>query len=152
MTITDQINAQVKTLVDEVKNLTETLKKFDVEDVQKKATDLSGVAAGRAKSSYDDLVKKGEEFVAQARALKLDDVQKRAEKLVESLRKDASKNLKEAQKNVKDVREDVAKRADEVVADAQAAVAKVTGKAPAKKAPAKKTSTTATKSAPAKKA
>ena len=43
--------------------------------------------------------------MASARDLKLDDVQKRAEKLVETLRKDARKNIKDVRKRAKDARE-----------------------------------------------
>ena len=142
MSITDQINAQVKTLVDEVKNLTETLRKVELDDLRSQATGLVGSARAEVQEGYAELVQKGEEFVAQARALKLEDVQKRGEKLLDALRKDAKKNIKEARKAAEDVAEDVQKRAEDIVADAQATVAKVTKKAPttkeqAKKAPAK---------------
>ena len=86
MSITDQINAQVKTLVDEVKNLTETLRKVELDDLRSQATGLVGSARAEVQEGYAELVQKGEEFVAQARALKLEDVQKRGEKLLDALR------------------------------------------------------------------
>ena len=153
MTIADQINDQVKSLRKDVKNLTETVKKLDADELRSLGTDLVGRSRTRATASYDDLVKKAEEVVASAKDLKLDNVQKRAEKLVETLRKDARKNLKDVRKRAEGVRGDVQKRAEDVIGDARATVQRVTKKAPAKKSTAKKAPAkkTAAKKAPAKK-
>ena len=157
MTIADQINSQVKRIREDVKDLADTVKKLDVDELRSTATDFADRSRGRATESYEDLVKKAEEIVASARDLKLDDVQKRVEKLVDSLRKDARKNLKDVRKRAKDARSDVQKRAEDVIGEARATVQRVTKrpakkstakKAPAKKSPAKKT---AAKKAPAKK-
>ena len=123
MTITDTINAQVKSIVEDVKALPETLKKIDVADLQKQAQGFAQTAVGTATSAYADLAKKGEELVNKAKGLKVDDLTKSA----------------------KGFADDASKRAETLVDDAKATVTKVTAKkAPAKKAPAKK--------APAKKA
>jgi hypothetical protein len=163
MTIADQINSQVKRIREDVKDLADTVKKLDVDELRSTATDFADRSRGRATESYEDLVKKAEEIVASARDLKLDDVQKRAEKLVDSLRKDARKNLKDVRKRAKDARSDVQKRAEDVIGEARATVQRVTKrpakKSTAKKAPAKKSTAkkapakkTAAKKAPAKKA
>ena len=153
MTIADQINSQVKRIREDVKDLADTIKKLDVDDVRSSATGLADRSRTRATESYDDLVKKAEEIVASARDLKLDNVQKRAEKLVETLRKDARKNIKDVRKRAKDARSDVQKRAEDVIGEARATVQRVTKKAPAKKSTAKKAPAkkTAAKKAPAKK-
>ena len=152
MTITDQINTQVKRIREDVKDLADTVKKLDVDELRTQATGLADRSRTRATESYEDLVKKAEEIVASARDLKLDDVQKRAEKLVETLRKDARKNVKDVRKRAKDARSDVQKRAEDVIGEARATVQRVTKtgtkKSTAKKAPAKKATA---KKAPAKK-
>jgi heparin binding hemagglutinin HbhA len=152
-TITETINAQVKSLVDDVKALPETLKKVDVADLQKQAQGLAQTAVGTATSAYADLAKKGEELVAKAKGLKVEDIKKTVDSSVEDVTKQA-----------KGFADDAQKRAEQFVTDAKTQVTKVTSKAPttvrkaaekvdttvkktpepAKKAPAKK--------APAKKA
>jgi heparin binding hemagglutinin HbhA len=123
MTITETINAQLKSIVDDVKALPETLKNVDVA-LQKQAQ----VAVGQAASAYAELAKKGDELVAKAKGLTVDDVTKQA----------------------KGFADDAQKLAEGLVADAKATVTKVTGKPEpkpaAKSAPAKP----AAKSAPAK--
>jgi ElaB/YqjD/DUF883 family membrane-anchored ribosome-binding protein len=152
MTIADQINSQVKRIREDVKDLADTVKKLDFDELRSTATDFADRSRSRATESYEDLVKKAEEIVVSARDLKLDDVQKRAEKLVDTLRKDARTNLKDVRKRAKDARSDVQKRAEDVIGEARATVQRVTKrpakKSTAKKAPAKKT---AAKKAPAKK-
>ncbi len=76
MTITDTINAQVKSIVEDVKGLPETLKKIDVADLQKQAQGLAQTAVGTATSAYADFAKKGEEFVNKAKGFKVDDIKK----------------------------------------------------------------------------
>jgi len=144
MTIADQINDQVKTLREEVKNLADAVKKLDVDDLRTKGTDFVASSRTRATESYEDLVKKAEEIANSAKDLKLDNVQERAEKLVETLRKDARKNIKDVRKRAQDARSDVQKRAEDVIGEARATVQRVTKTGPAKKSTAKK--------APAKKA
>ena len=46
MTITDTINAQVKSIVEDVKALPETFKKIDVADLQKQAQGFAQTALG----------------------------------------------------------------------------------------------------------
>ncbi len=134
MTITDTINAQVKSIVEDVKGLPETLKKIDVADLQKQAQGFAQTAVGTATSAYADFAKKGEELVNKAKGLKVDDIKKTVDSSVEDVTKSA-----------KGFADDAQKRVEVLVGDAKATVTKVTGKkAPAKKAPAKK--------APAKKA
>jgi heparin binding hemagglutinin HbhA len=141
-TITEQINAQVKSIVDDVKALPETLKKVDVAELQKQAQGFAQTAVVTATSAYADLAKKGEELVAKAKGLTVDDLKKTVDSSVEDVTKQA-----------KGFADDAQKRAETAFAEAKATVTKVTGKpapkAPAKKAPAKKT---AAKKAPAKKA
>lgn len=133
MTITDTINAQVKSIVEDVKALPETLKKIDVADLQKQAQGLAQTAVGTATSAYADLAKKGEEFVNKAKGLKVDDIKKTVEDSVDDVTKQA-----------KGFADDAQKRVEGLVDDAKATVTKVTGKS----APAKKT---ASKKAPANK-
>jgi heparin binding hemagglutinin HbhA len=134
MTITDTINAQVKSIVEDVKALPETFKKIDVADLQKQAQGFAQTAVGTATSAYADLAKKGEELVNKAKGLKVDDLTKSAKGFAD-----------DATKTAKGFADDASKRAEDLVEDAKATVTKVTAKkAPAKKAPAKK--------APAKKA
>lgn len=148
-TITEQINAQVKSIVDDVKALPETLKKVDVAELQKQAQGFAQTAVVTATSAYADLAKKGEELVAKAKGIKVDDLKKTVDSSVEDVTKQA-----------KGFADDATKRAESAFADAKATVTKVTGKpapkAPAKKAPAKKApakkAAPAAKKAPAKKA
>ncbi len=143
MTISDTINAQVKSIVADVEGLLDTLRKVDVADLQKQAQGLTQTAVGTATSAYADLVKKSEELLAKAKGLKVDDLTKTA----------------------KGFADDASKQAKDFADDAKATVTKVTAKkapakkAAAKKAPAKKTAAkktaakkTAAKKAPAKKA
>ena len=81
MTITDTINAQVKSIVDDVKALPETLKKIDVADLQKQAQGLAQTAVGTATTAYADFAKKGEELVNKAKGFKVDDLKKTAKGL-----------------------------------------------------------------------
>jgi heparin binding hemagglutinin HbhA len=123
MTITETINAQLKSIVDDVKALPETLKNVDVA-LQKQAQ----VAVGQAASAYAELAKKGDELVAKAKGLTVDDVTKQA----------------------KGFADDAQKLAEGLVADAKATVTKVTGKPESK--PAAKTAPVkpAAKTAPVK--
>ena len=118
MTITDQINAQVKTLREDAKNLTELLRNVNVDDLRAGARAQANDFAAKATTSYEDVVKKAEDLAASAKDLKLDKVQKRAEDLVDTLRKDAKKNVAEIQKKVKGYRDEARKRADSLVDDA----------------------------------
>ncbi len=128
MTITDTINAQVKSIVEDVKALPETLKKIDVADLQKQAQGIAQTAVGTATSAYADLAKKGEELVNKAKGLKVDDIKKTVDGTVDDVTKHA-----------KGFADDAQKRVEGIVEDAKATVTKVTAKkAPAKKAPAKK--------------
>jgi len=150
MTITDTINAQVKSIVDDVKALPETFKKIDVADLQKQAQTFAQTALGQATSAYADIAKKGEELVSKAKGLTVDDIKK----TVDNLKDKAEDSVEDATKTAKDFADDAQKRAEDLVADAKATVTKVTSKsvpakktvkkpaakkAPAKKAPAKKT-------------
>ena len=141
MTITDTINAQVKSIVEDVKALPETFKKIDVADLQKQAQGFAQTALGTATSAYADLAKKSEELVNKAKGLKVDDVTKTAKGFAD-----------DATKTAKGFADDATKRAEGIVDDAKATVTSLTGKAPAKKAPAKPAAKkTAAKKAPAKK-
>ncbi|MCW2801451.1 MAG: hypothetical protein JWQ70_2923 [Aeromicrobium sp.] len=142
MTITDTINAQVKSIVEDVKALPETFKKIDVADLQKQAQGFAQTALGTATSAYADFAKKSEELVAKAKGLKVDDVTKSAKGFAD-----------DATKTAKGFADDATKRAEGLVDDAKATVTSLTGKAPAKKAAAKKPAAkkTAAKKAPAKK-
>ena len=141
MTITDTINAQVKSIVEDVKALPETFKKIDVADLQKQAQGFAQTALGTATSAYADLAKKSEELVNKAKGLKVDDVTKTAKGFAD-----------DATKTAKGFADDATKRAEGLVDDAKATVTSLTGKAPAKKAPAKPAAKkTAAKKAPAKK-
>jgi heparin binding hemagglutinin HbhA len=143
MTITDTINAQVKSIVEDVKALPETFKKIDVADLQKQAQGFAQTALGTATSAYADFAKKSEELVNKAKGLKVEDIKKTVDSSVEDVTKQA-----------KGFADDAQKRAEGLVADAKATVTSLTGtKAPAKKAAAKKPAAkkTAAKKAPAKK-
>src|SRR3954469_20153768 len=143
MTITDPINAQVKSLVEDVKALPETFKKIDVADLQKQAQGFAQTALGTATSAYADFAKKSEELVNKAKSLKVDDIKKTVDSSVEDVTKTA-----------KGFADDAQKRAEQLVTDAKTQVTKVTSKAPttARKA-AEKVDTTVKKTPePAKKA
>ena len=152
MTITDTINAQVKSLVEDVKALPETFKKVDVAELRAQAQGFAQTALGQATGVYAELTKKGEELVAKARGLK-----------VEGVKADAQKAAADLKDKAEVISGDVKVKAEELVADAKATVNKVTGKVPAgkpvatkpaaKKAPAKPAATKpAAKKAPVKKA
>ena len=118
------------TIVDTIKSLPETLKKVEIADLQKQATEFATGAVETAKGTYTDVTKRGEELVNKAKGLKVEDLKK----TVASLRTKATDGVEDAQK-----------KAESLVDDAKETVAKVTGqtkpaakKAPAKKAPAKK--------------
>ena len=53
MTITDQINEQVKSLRDEVKNLADSIKKLNVDDLRTQASDLANDLSSKATTSYE---------------------------------------------------------------------------------------------------
>ena len=124
MTVTETITTQLKSLVDDVKGLPETLKKVDIADLQKQATGFAQVAATQATAVYTDLAKKSEDIVAKAKGIKVDDVTTQAKSFAD-----------DATKQAKGFAGDAQKRAETLVADAKASVSKVTGKAPAAKAP-----------------
>ena len=122
------------TIVDTIKSLPETLKKVEIADLQKQATEFAQGTIESAKGTYADVAKRGEELVNKAKSLKVEDVKN----TVASLRSKAEEGV-----------EDVQKKAEELVDDAKETVAKVTKKAPATKPAAKKP---VAKKAPAKKA
>ena len=97
MTITDQINAQLKSVRDEANRLTDLLKGVNVDDLRTQAGDIKA----QVTTSYEDVVKKAEELRDSARDLKLDKVQKKAEDVIDSLRKDAKKNVSDITKKLK---------------------------------------------------
>ena len=138
MTITDTINAQVKSLVEDVKALPETFKKVDVAELRAQAQGFAQTALGQATGVYAELTKKGEELVAKAKGLK-----------VEGVKADAQKAAADLKDKAEVISGDVLVMAEELVADAKATVNKVTGKVPAAKPAATKP---AAKKAPVKKA
>ena len=150
MTITDTINAQVKSLVDDVKALPESLR--DTSKLRAQAQGLAQTALSQATGVYADLTKKGEELVAKAKCFKVDDIKK----TVGGLKDKAEEVVEDVTSKTEGFAGDAQKKADAFVADAKATVNKVTKKAPiakpaatkpaAKKAPAKP----AAKKAPAK--
>src|SRR4051794_34759454 len=107
-TITDTINAQVKSIVEDVKGLPETFKKIDIADLQKQAEGLVQTAVGTATATYADLAKKGEGFVAKAKGLKVDDIKKTVDNGVDDVTKSA-----------KGFADDAQKRAEQLVTDAK---------------------------------
>jgi heparin binding hemagglutinin HbhA len=134
MTITNTINAQVKSLVEDVKALPGTLKKVDVADLRSQAQGLAKSALGQATGVYADLSKKGEGFVTKAKGFKVDDIKKTAE----GAQKKAEVVAEDVQKKAESFVADASKKAEEFVAEAKATVTKVTSKAPAAKPAAKK--------------
>lgn len=146
MTITDTINAQVKSLVADVKALPESFKKVDVNELRTQAQDFAKTALGQATGVYADLTKKGEELVSKAKGLKVDDIKKTAE----DAQKKAEDVAEDVQKKAESFVADASKKAEELVAEAKATVTKVTGKATAKPAAEKPAAKPAAKKAPAK--
>lgn len=147
MTITDTINAQVKSLVADVKALPESFKKVDVKDLRTQAENLAKSALDQATGVYADLSKKGEELVSKAKGLKVDDLKKTAE----DAQKKAEDVAEDVQKKAESFVADASKKAEEFVAEAKATVTKVTKKAEATKPAAKKPAAKpAAKKAPAK--
>jgi heparin binding hemagglutinin HbhA len=118
-TITETINAQVKSIVDDVKALPETLKKVDVAELQKQAQGFAQTAVGTATSAYADLAKKGEELVARAKGIRIEDLKKTVDNGVEDVTKQA-----------KGFADDAQKRAEQFVTEAKTQVTKATSKAP----------------------
>lgn len=154
MTITDTINAQVKSLVADVKAFPESFKKVDVNELRTQAQGFAKTALGQATGVYADLSKKGEGLVSKAKGLTVDDLKKTAE----DAQKKAEVVVEDVQKKAESFVADASKKAEEFVAEAKATVSKVAKKTPvakpaakpaAKKAPAKPA---AKKAAPAKKA
>jgi len=143
MTITKNINAQVKSIVADVKALPESFKKVDVAELRTQAQDFAKTALGQATGVYADLTKRGEALVTKAKGIKVEDLKKTAE----DAQKKAEDVAGDVQKKAESFVADASKKAEELVAEAKATVTKVTSKAPAaKKAPAKP----AAKKAPAK--
>ena len=67
MTITDQINEQVKSLRDEVKNLADSIKKLNVDDLRTQATDLANdLSSARAHEQNQAVEVPGQEQIAAA--------------------------------------------------------------------------------------
>lgn len=146
MTITDTINAQVKSLVEDVKALPESFKKVDVADLRAQAQGFAHTAFGQATGVYADLTKKGEEFVAKAKGFKVDDIKK----TVEGLKDKAEEVVDDVTTKTEGFAGDAQKKAEAFVADTKATVNKVTKKAPAKPAAKKAPVKPAAKKAPAK--
>ncbi|MEO6471735.1 MAG: hypothetical protein ABIR57_07570 [Aeromicrobium sp.] len=149
MTITESINAQVKSIVEDVKGLPTSFKKVDVSDLKKQATTFAQTTLGQATSAYADLTKKGEELVAKAKGLKVDDVKADAQKAAADLKVKAEVLADDVKVKGEELVADVKAKGEEFVAEAKATVNKVAKKAPAAKPAAKKP---AAKKAPAKKA
>ncbi len=136
------------TIVDTIKSLPETLKKVEIADLQKQATEFAQGTIESAKGTYADVTKRGEDLVTKAKGLKVEDLKK----TVASLRTKAEEGVEDVQKKAE---ETVAKVTGQTKPAAKKAPAKPAAKKPAaKKAPAKKaTAKKATaKKAPAKKA
>lgn len=131
------INAQVKSLLEDVKGLPTSFKKVDVADLKKQATTFAQSTLGQATGVYADLSKKGEELVSKAKGLKADDVKADVQKAAADLKVKAEV-----------IADDTKAKAEELVADAKATVNKVTKKAAPAKPAAKKPA--AKKAAPAK--
>ena len=139
MTITETINNQVKSIVEDVKGLPTSFKKVDIADLKKQATTFAQSTLDQATGVYADLTKKGESLVAKAKGLKADDVKADVQKVAADLKVKAEV-----------LADDTKAKAEELVADAKATVTKVTSKPAAKKPAAKKPA--AKKATPAKKA
>jgi len=126
------------TIVDTIKSLPETLKKVEIADLQKQATEFAQGTIESAKGTYADVTKRGEDLVTKAKGLKVEDLKK----TVASLRTKAEEGV-----------EDVQKKAEETVAKVTGQTKPAAKKAPAKPAAKKATAKKATaKKAPAKKA
>lgn len=131
------------TIVDTIKSLPETLKKVEIADLQKQATEFAQGTIESAKGTYADVTKRGEDLVTKAKGLKVEDLKK----TVASLRTKAEEGVEDVQKKAE---ETVAKVTGQTKPAAKKAPAKPAAKKPAaKKAPAKKATA---KKAPAKKA
>ncbi len=89
------------TIVDTIKSLPETLKKVEIADLQKQATEFAQGTIESAKGTYADVTKRGEDLVTKAKGLKVEDLKK----TVASLRTKAEEGV-----------EDVQKKAEETVA------------------------------------
>ncbi len=153
MTITENINAQVKSIVEDVKGLPASFKKVDVAELKKQATTFAQTTLGQATSAYADLTKKGEELVAKAKGLKADDVKADVQKAAADFKVKAEVIADDTKAKAEAVAGDVKEKAEELVAEAKATVNKVAKKAPASKPAAKKPAAKpAAKKAPAKKA
>lgn len=149
MSITETLNNQVKSIVEDVKALPASFKKVDVADLKKQATTFAQSTLGQATGVYVDLTKKGEELVSKAKGLKVEDVKSDVQKAAADLKVKAEV-----------IADDTKAKAEELVTEAKATVNKVTNKAPATKPAAKKPAAkkatpakpAAKKAAPAKKA
>ena len=140
------------TIIDTIKSLPETLKKVEIADLQKQATEFAQGTVESAKGTYADVAKRGEELVTKAKGLKVEDLKK----TVASLRTKAEEGVEDVQKKAEELVDDAKETAKETVAKVtKKAPAKPAAKKPAaKKAPAKKPAAkkTVAKKAPAKKA
>ena len=81
MSITDTINAQIKSVLDDIRALPTTVKGIDVVGLQKKAEALAQTALGSATAAYSDLVKKSDDLVTLAKGLTVEDVRAAADDL-----------------------------------------------------------------------
>jgi len=79
MSITDTINSQIKSVLDDIRALPSSVKGIDVAGLQKKAETLATTALGSATAAYSDLVKKSDDLVGLAKGLTVDDVKTAAE-------------------------------------------------------------------------
>ena len=107
MSITDTINAQLKSLLDDILALPASVKSFDVAGLQKKAEELTQTALGSATAAYSDLVKKSDDLVPLAKGLTVDDVKVAAEEFAAS----AEGFVSELRGKVEDVKVDNLKSA-----------------------------------------
>jgi len=120
------------TIVDTIKSLPETLKKVEISDLQKQATEFAQGTIESAKGTYADVTKRGEDLVSKAKGLKVEDLKK----TVTSLRTKATDGVEDVQKKAE---ETVAKVTGQTKPAVKKAPAKPAAKKPAaKKAPAKK--------------
>lgn len=121
MTITESINASVKSLVDDVKGLPKSFKKVDVADLRSQAQGLAKNAVGQAAGAYAGLTKQGEKLVSKAKGIKVEDV-----------RADAHKAAADVKDKAEELVDDVLEKAEEVVHDVRKTVNKAATKTPAK--------------------
>ena len=144
MSITDTINAQIKSVLDDIRALPTTVKGFDVAALQKKAESLAQTALGSVTSAYADLAKKSDDLVTLAKGLTVDDVRaaaddfaSRAEAFVAELRgKVEDVKVDDLKDAVDDFREkadvlvdDLKDRADEIIDELTSKAEDLTGKA-----------------------